>query len=132
MHVVERAMPKFPNPLQFLPLRPVEFEILLVLSAGEAHGYAIIKEAQARSDLPRRIDTGTLYRTLRRLTQAGMVEPSDQRPAPDADDQRRRYYAITPLGRRVAAAEAQRLATQVEAARALDLIGSPRRKRGGA
>ena len=111
-----------PNPNDFIPLRPVEFEILLVLTGGESHGYAIINEAEARWDGASRIETGTLYRALRRLTSTGLVRPSDRRPAPELDDERRRYYSVTPLGREVAAAEAYRLAAQVDVARARALL----------
>jgi DNA-binding PadR family transcriptional regulator len=110
------------DPQSHLPLRPVEFEILLVLVAGDSHGYAIIKEAQERWPGNGTMETGTLYRALRRLTLAGMVEPSDRRPAPEADDDRRRYFAITPFGRAVAAAEARRMETQLDVARARDLL----------
>jgi len=110
------------NPHDLTPLRPVEFEILLVLSGGESHGYAIINEAEERSGGAKRIETGTLYRALRRLTSEGLVVPTDRRPAPESDDQRRRYFAITALGREVAAAEARRLAAQVDTARARALI----------
>jgi len=107
-----------------LPLRPVEFEILLVLLGGDSHGYAIIKEAEARWPGNGRMETGTLYRAIRRLTQAGMVKPSDRRPAPEADDERRRYFSITPFGETVAAAEARRLAAQLAVARSRDLLPS--------
>jgi DNA-binding PadR family transcriptional regulator len=115
-------MPDTRDPRDLLPLRPVEFEILLVLADGESHGYAIIKEAQERSDGAVRIETGTLYRGLRRLVAAGLVTPTDRRPEPDADDERRRYFAITPFGRAVASAEARRLKAQVEAAQARALL----------
>ena len=110
------------DPNDLTPLRPVEFEILLALMGGESHGYGIIKEAEGRSGGRNRIETGTLYRALRRLTSTGLVEPSDRRPAPDADDERRRYFAITPFGKEVAAAEARRLESQVAAARARALL----------
>jgi DNA-binding PadR family transcriptional regulator len=110
------------NPHDFTPLRPVEFEILLVLSGGESHGYGIIKEAGERSGGDNRIETGTLYRALRRLTSEGLVVPTDRRPAPESDDERRRYFAITPFGREVAATEARRLAAQVDTARARALL----------
>ena len=115
-------MPSHEDPRSHLPLRPVEFEILLVLTAGESHGYAIIKEAQERWPGKGPMETGTLYRALRRLATAGMVRPSDRRPAPGSDDERRRYFAITPFGRAVAAAEARRLEAQVDVARARDLL----------
>ena len=110
------------KPHDFTPLRPVEFEILLVLAGGEAHGYGIIKEAEERSGGESRIETGTLYRALRRLTSIGLVKPTDRRPAPESDDERRRYFAITPFGKEVAAAEARRLAAQVDMARARALL----------
>lgn len=105
-----------------LPLRPVEFEILLTLAPGERHGYAIIQETEARSQGAVRLETGTLYRALHRLGQAGLVTPIERRPADDGGDERRRYYALTPLGRKVAAAEATRMARLVVAARAARLI----------
>ena len=122
------------SPDTFIPLRPVEFEILLVLTGGESHGYGMIKEVEERSGGRNRIATGTLYRALRRLTSAGLVVPTDRRPTrepgatpdghptPDPDEERRRYYAITPFGREVAAAEARRMADQVATARARALL----------
>ena len=112
------------------PLRPVEFEILLALAEGERHGYAIIQEVEARSNGEVRLETGTLYRALRRLVADGYAKPSARRPASDAtdgghDDERRRYYAITPAGRQVAAAEAARLARLVAAARSARLLMKP-------
>ena len=116
-------MPRLPRPpAAFLPLRPVELEILLTLAHGERHGYAIIQETEARNEGALRLETGTMYRALRRLVEGGLAEPTERRrPDPD-DDERRRYYAITALGRRVAAAEATRLARLVDAARAARLI----------
>jgi DNA-binding PadR family transcriptional regulator len=123
-------MPEDRNPADFIPLRPVEFEILLVLSGADSHGYGIIKEAENRNPDQSPMETGTLYRALRRLTEAGMVEPSGQRPAPDLDDERRRYFSITPFGRAVAAAEARRLSAQVDAARARELLSGVEGGRG--
>ena len=110
------------NPERFLPLRPVEFQILLVLAQGDRHGYAIIQAAAEQTAGQMRLETGTLYRALRRLADAGLVRPSARRPAPDLDDERRRYFSITPLGRQVAAAEARRMASLVETARASALL----------
>ena len=115
-------MPQALDPRDHLPLRPVEFEILLVLTGGDAHGYAIIKEAEERANGSVRLETGTLYRALRRLTSAGLVKPTEKRPAPELDDQRRTYYAITPFGKAVAVAEARRMEAQVETARARALL----------
>ncbi|MBK9411103.1 MAG: helix-turn-helix transcriptional regulator [Gemmatimonadetes bacterium] len=107
------------------PLRPVEFEILLALAQGERHNYAIIREVEERSEGAIRLETGTLYRALHRLVQGGIVTPIERRATDESDDERRRYYALTPQGRRVAAAEAARLARLVAAAQAAQLIPSP-------
>jgi DNA-binding PadR family transcriptional regulator len=111
------------------PLRSIEFEILLTLADGERHGYAIIREVEERSNGDVRLETGTLYRALRRLVADGLAKPSARRPSADADpagdDERRRYYAITPAGRTAAASEAARLARLVAAARAAKLIAKP-------
>ena len=99
-----------------LPLRPVEFHILLSLSAGERHGYGIIQDIQARGDAPVP-DVGTMYRALARMVEARLIEGGARRAAPDANDERRNYYRITELGRRVATAEARRLEALTRAAR---------------
>ena len=100
-----------------LPLRPIEFHILLALADGERHGYAIRQEAAERSGGEVQLEAGTLYRALRRLLEAGLV--AEQRPAPgeEAVDERRRTYRLTDLGRRAATAEAERMAALVAAAR---------------
>ena len=110
------------DPREFLPLRPIEFEILLVLIGGDAHGYAIIKEAEERWPGTDRLETGTLYRALRRLTKVGLVTPSDRRSTGDGEDERRRYFTLTSLGKSVAAAEARRLEAQVDVARSRELL----------
>jgi DNA-binding PadR family transcriptional regulator len=110
------------DPGSFLPLRPVELEILLTLAHGERHGYAIIQETEARNEGAMRLETGTMYRALRRLVHDGLATPTERRTPDDSNDERRRYYAITALGRRVAAAEAARLARLVAAARAAKLL----------
>jgi DNA-binding PadR family transcriptional regulator len=111
------------TPQGYTPLRPVEFQILLVLAGGDAHGYAIIRETEARTGGELKLEPGTLYRALQRLTQEGLIRESNRRPVPEMDDQRRRYFAITAAGRKVAAAEARRMARLVEEARASDLLG---------
>ena len=105
----------------YLPLRPVEFLILLSLAPGERHGYGIIQDAQAR-ELGLTPDIGTLYRALRRLEDQGLIIEAGQRAAPDAHEERRIYYAITALGRRVARAEARRFEALAGAARASGLL----------
>jgi DNA-binding PadR family transcriptional regulator len=78
---------------------PIAFQILLSLAAGESHGYAITAEIAARTDGRLRIQPGNLYRSLHQLLEAGLIEESNRRPAPDLSDARRRYYRITPAGR---------------------------------
>ena len=106
---------------RFLPLRPVEFDVLLSLAAGERHGYGIIQDAEARgfTTVP---DGGTLYRALRRMQDQGLIGAGERREAPEAGNERRHYYQITPLGLRVARAEAQRVAALMRAAMASGLI----------
>ncbi|HEU4631234.1 MAG TPA: helix-turn-helix transcriptional regulator [Gemmatimonadaceae bacterium] len=101
---------------RYLPLRPVEFHILLSLAAGERHGYGIIQDAEARGEtsVP---DVGTLYRALRRMQDQGLIDAADRRAAPDAGDERRNYYRITAFGLRVGRAEARRLEALTRAAR---------------
>jgi DNA-binding PadR family transcriptional regulator len=102
----------------FTPLNPDAFYILLVLLDAERHGYAIMQEAAARSGGTVELRAGVLYRLLRRMLDDGLVVESDRRPAADADDERRRYYRVTALGRRVMAAEADRMAELARAAHA--------------
>jgi DNA-binding PadR family transcriptional regulator len=94
----------------------VEFHILLSLAAGERHGYGIIQDIAARGEaaVP---DVGTMYRALARMADHGLIDASTRRPAADAGDERRNYYRITPLGLRVAQAEARRLEALMQAAR---------------
>src|SRR5215472_9089646 len=105
-----------------MALRPVEFHILLVLAAEEQHGYAILQDVSALTDGELELEPGTLYRALHRMLKDGWVAESSRRPARDLDDERRRYYRLTPLGRRVATAEANRLARLVTRARAHRLL----------
>jgi DNA-binding PadR family transcriptional regulator len=106
----------------FLPLRPVEFDILLALGDGERHGYAIMQEALRRSEGQVQLEPGTLYRALRRMREAGLVTESAGR-GQEGTDERRRYYRLTALGRRVATAEAERMAGLVMAARSRGMLG---------
>lgn len=92
-----------------LPLKPVAFQILMSLADGERHGYGITQDIASRTAARMRIEPGNLYRSLRTMLDDRLIEESERRPAPDLDDQRRRYYRITPFGRRVAAAETARL-----------------------
>lgn len=110
------------NLASFLPLTPVSFEILLALAAGELHGYAIMLDVERRTSGAISLHAGSLYRALNRLLEAGLIEELDERPAPDADDERRRYYRLTPGGLQVARGEARRLELQVAAARERRLL----------
>ena len=101
----------------FLPLKTDAFYVLLVLLHGERHGYAIMREAAELSDGRVVLQAGALYRMLARLLDDGLVVESQRRPAADADDERRRYYRVTALGRRVLAAEADRMHALATAAR---------------
>jgi DNA-binding PadR family transcriptional regulator len=107
-----------------LPLPVSEFQILLALADGERHGYAIMKEVERRSGGTVRLGPGTLYGSIKRMLAAALIEESGARPA-GRDDERRRYYRITPLGRRVATADARRMERLVSAARAKRLLGRP-------
>jgi len=105
------------NVEDFLPLSPQVFHILLALAGNDLHGYAIIQEVSAQSDGEIMLGAGTLYTALKRLLTGGLVEELEERPDPALDDQRRRYYRLTPLGKAVAKAEAKRLAGLLKAAR---------------
>jgi len=97
------------DPQQFLPLKPQWFHIMLSLSGGEQHGYGIMQEVLNRTTGKVRLWPATLYGSIKRLTEAELIEESDERPAPELDDARRRYYRLTDLGRRVLDAECERL-----------------------
>ena len=105
-----------------LPLTPAVFHILLALADGERHGYAIMRQVALDTNGALQLGPGTLYGCLKRMLSAQLVEESDERPDPDLDDERRRYYRITDFGARTVRAEAERLATAVVAARARRLI----------
>jgi len=103
---------------RLLPLRPVTFQILLTLAGGERHGYGITQDIAGRTSAKMRLEPGNLYRSLRTMLDDGLIEESERRPAPDLDDERRRYYRIPPLGRHVAAAEIARLEAVIADAKA--------------
>lgn len=107
-----------------LPLSPAVFHVLLALADEERHGYAIMKEVEQRTGGRVRMGPGTLYGTIKRLLRAGLIEELDERPDPAIDDERRRYYRLTDLGRVVAGAEARRLAGLVADARSKHLLPS--------
>lgn len=104
-----------------LPLPPVTFHILMALADGDRHGYAIIQDVEARTDGDLRLGAGTLYRSIHRMLEQGLIVESSRRPARAVDDERRRYYRLTPFGTAVARAETRRLAQLLRLARARGL-----------
>ena len=99
-----------------------QFHLLLALAGGDRHGYALMREIAERSNGAVRLGPATLYRSLKQLVLAQWVEEAGDRPDPALDDERRRYYRITPAGREAAATEARRLAAAVDLARSLRLL----------
>jgi DNA-binding PadR family transcriptional regulator len=116
-------MPKAePAPEDFLPLTSAVFHILLALVDVERHGYAIMDHVAQTTDGQIKMGPGTLYGTIKRLLDGKLLEESDERPDAEMDDERRRYYRLTKLGRRVMQAEAGRYARLVKAAQACGLL----------
>lgn len=108
-----------------LPLPPVTFHILVALAGGDRHGYAIIQEVAARTEGSVRLSAGTLYRSVQRMLEQGLIAETSTRPAPELDDERRRYYTLTRFGLLVMRAETDRLAGMVRMARATGLLRGP-------
>jgi len=105
------------DPGSLLPLTPAMFHVLLALADEERHGYAVIKEVEARTGGKVRLGAGTLYGLVKRFLADGLIEESRRRPAASEDDERRRYYRLTPFGRRVLVADVGRLEETVAIAR---------------
>ncbi len=101
-----------------LPLPPATFHILMALADEDRHGYAIIQDIASRTDGDLQMSAGTLYRSIQRMQEQGLIVETHERPAPENDDERRRYYRITPFGLAVARAESRRLTQMVKLARA--------------
>src|SRR5438477_2697133 len=101
-----------------LPLPAATFHILLALADEDRHGYAIIQDVEARTRGALKLSAGTLYRSIHRMLEQGLLVETDDRPAPELDDERRRYYRITALGQAVARGEARRLSDLLRLARA--------------
>ena len=118
------SMAKNRNPDDFLPLTPAAFHILLALADRERHGYDIMREVDERTEGKIRMGPGTLYGSIKRMLSDGLVEELDERPDPELDDERRRYYRLTDFGYRVATAEAERLAQLVKAAKKKKLLSA--------
>jgi len=107
-----------PSAESFLPLPPATFHILMALAVEDRHGYAIIQDVAARTGGAIHLSAGTLYRSIQRMLEQGLITETRERPEPEFDDERRRYYRITDFGAEVARAEASRLTNLVRLAAA--------------
>lgn len=121
------------DPESLLPLSSAVFHILLALADQERHGYGIMQEVKYRTEGQVRLAPGTLYGAIKRLLEKGVIEEGDERPDPELNDERRRYYRLTDFGQRVLQAEASRLAELVRQAQAKQLLPdlSPKPVEGG-
>jgi DNA-binding PadR family transcriptional regulator len=113
---------EYPEPASLLPLPEATFHILLAVADADRHGYAIIQDVAARTGGELKLSAGTLYRSIPRMMEQGLLIETRERPAPEQDDERRRYYRITPFGRAVAQAEVRRLAQLIDLARASGFV----------
>lgn len=122
-----------PDPESLLPLSQPVFHILLALADQERHGYGIMQEVQYRTEGQIHLAPGTLYGAIKRLLKQKLIEETDERPDPELNDERRRYYRLTEFGQRVLAAEVARLTRMVEQAQAKQLFPgwSPKPTTGG-
>ena len=111
-----------PSPGSLLPLPPATLHILMALAEEDRHGYAIIQDVERRTDGEVRLSAGTLYRSIQRMLEQGLLVETHERPAPEEDDERRRYYRITPFGAAVARAETRRLTELLRLARASGFV----------
>lgn len=109
---------------ELLPLTPAVFQILLALADQERHGYGIMQEVATMTQNQVRMGPGTLYGTIKRMLKAQLIAESDERPDPELDDERRRYYRLTAWGQQVLAAETQRLSALVHVAQAKRVWGN--------
>ena len=105
-----------------LPLQPTSFHILLSLADEDRHGYAIIQDIAGRTNGEIKLSAGTLYRSIQRLQEQGLIVETRTRPAPEEDDERRRYYSITTLGKAAAQAEVRRLQSLLKMARSCGVV----------
>ncbi len=113
-----------PEPESFLPLPSAVFHILVALADRERHGYSIMQDVAARTGGKVQLGAGTLYSSIRRMLEQGLIEELAESPDPTSADERRRYYRVTRFGRRVAAAECERLSALIHQARAAGLATS--------
>ena len=113
---------KDPKPESLLPLPTAVFHILIALADRDRHGYSIMQDVAARTDGAVQLSAGTLYSSIRRMLEQGLIEELSKSPDPSSTDERRRYYRVTRFGRRVAAAEVARLNVLLAQARATKLV----------
>ena len=111
-----------PTPDSLLPLPTAVFHILIALADRDRHGYSIMQEVSARTEKKVQLSAGTLYSSIRRMLEQGLIEELAESPDPSSTDERRRYYRLTRFGRRIAAAEVARMNTLVQQARATGLV----------
>ena len=121
------AQRRKPDLQDYLPLSAAVLHVLLALADGDKHGYAIIKEVRRRTSGDVELGASSLYSVLKRMTADGFVHETDERPDPALDDERRRYYRLSPLGRDIAVAELRRLESLLVQARAKRLLLHDRR-----
>jgi DNA-binding PadR family transcriptional regulator len=110
-------MKDLPDPSSLLPLPPATFHILMAVADDDRHGYAIIQDVSERTNGELKLSAGTLYRSIQRMLEQGLLIETRERPSPELDDERRRYYRITAHGQAVAHAETRRLTQLVKLAR---------------
>jgi DNA-binding PadR family transcriptional regulator len=110
------------TPIQ--PLSPAVFHILLALVEGEKHGYAIMKDVEMQTNGGLRMGPGTLYGSIKRMLAAGLIEETEERPDPELDDERRRYYRLSQVGRSAVVAESERLAQALRTVRRKHILAS--------
>lgn len=118
------AAPRNPSVEDLLPLKPLDFSVLLVLTREESYGYGIVQEIADREGGGVELAPGNLYQVLDRMIEAGLIREAGRRDGPEGADGRRRYYAITDFGRQVASAEAGRLRAVLGTAEKLELLPS--------
>jgi len=111
------------NIQSLLPLTATVFHMLLALADGEKHGYGIMRAVEEETEGQMQIRTGSLYGSIRRMIEAGLIEETNERPDPQLDDERRRYYGLTDFGRRVLTAEAARIARAMAVIRGKHILG---------
>jgi DNA-binding PadR family transcriptional regulator len=111
-----------PNPDSLLPLPTAVFHILIALADRDRHGYSIMQDVAARTEGKVQLSAGTLYSSIRRMLEQGLIEELAESPDPSSTDERRRYYRLTRFGKRAAAAEVRRLNAMVQQARATGLV----------